>query len=709
MTSLLINPLEGRSLLAPFCRVTIANLSPFTWGDGYLRSAEVALAEGKDASTCKFEIYDPGRKHVDAFLNYIELVKGLTAVDSSSVPTSTTPPTSSSTVSGTLSANMRAFLDTIAYGEGANYNTLVGGGTFPSYKDHPRIFNSALDSDAAGRYQFISTTWDGLKSQLGLADFTPANQDKAAVELIRQLGATSAIDSGDLDAAMDLLYNTWACFPPNSQAHISRDEFKTYFNQRQASYTPSAQSRSAATSSIQSTPPQVPVTSGQSLTGSQIMIEFGFNGVILAAYSFIHTSLDYSMFESDTLVFGGTAAAWVLTQRRRNTAYQNVTFKQIAQKICNSYGLKLEMSVDGPTYLYFPQRGQSDYEALFIEARRIGYRIFNKGNKLYIQPRTQSKPAFVLEHGDNLGLKFDVTHRATKESSNSEASTNSYAAGQRNFILDPDTGTQKVINPANPIGKGNNSIDKSSNGSPVQANEPKTTGETDQADRVRREGEVASDIEATFTCPTTPEFLLVDPDSAFATLGISTTLDRYWIIRQITHSLSSDNGFETSGTVYSPLKIKQANSTSNTAKSTEGIPPLNAKGFIKPTTGVLTTAFRPPERPSHEGVDIADSEGVNVWAAADGVVADVENSCVIGDVGCGGGYGCLVFIDHADGFQTRYAHLVTGSITVSIGQQVKQGQVIGKMGDTGHSRGPHLHFETRKNGEPQNPERYIKV
>ena len=106
----------------------------------------------------------------------------------------------------------------------------------------------------------------------------------------------------------------------------------------------------------------------------------------------------------------------------------------------------------------------------------------------------------------------------------------------------------------------------------------------------------------------------------------------------------------------------------------------------------------------HGGLDIYGGSGagnVNIIAAKSGtVVYPAEGSpttCPSSNStdGCGGGYGNYVIIEHSDGIYTLYAHMYADSITVRAGDTVQQGQVIGKMGTSGYSTGPHLHFEVR--------------
>jgi len=100
----------------------------------------------------------------------------------------------------------------------------------------------------------------------------------------------------------------------------------------------------------------------------------------------------------------------------------------------------------------------------------------------------------------------------------------------------------------------------------------------------------------------------------------------------------------------------------------------------------------------HTGIDFRGVIGEPVRATGAGVVAVA---------GWSGGYGRMVEIDHGNGLSTRYGHL--SEIEVQVGQSVKIGQVIGRLGSTGRSTGPHLHYETRINGEAVDPDRFLRA
>ena len=110
---------------------------------------------------------------------------------------------------------------------------------------------------------------------------------------------------------------------------------------------------------------------------------------------------------------------------------------------------------------------------------------------------------------------------------------------------------------------------------------------------------------------------------------------------------------------------------------------------------------------AHYALDIGGSTGEPIYAANSGTVVSSNNSCChssagVGGCDCGGGYGNFVWILHDNGYETIYGHMI--STAVSTGSHVSNGQLIGYLGSTGWSTGPHLHFELRINGVKSNPQ-----
>jgi len=124
--------------------------------------------------------------------------------------------------------------------------------------------------------------------------------------------------------------------------------------------------------------------------------------------------------------------------------------------------------------------------------------------------------------------------------------------------------------------------------------------------------------------------------------------------------------------------------------------------YIWPTNGVVTSSFGWRTHPIfgkqilHAGMDIGADYGENVVAADGGVVVTA------GEIS---GYGETVIIEHNATYSTLYAH--SSELLVSEGQVVKKGQLIARVGETGYTTGPNLHFEVRVNGSPTDPQEYL--
>ena len=131
-----------------------------------------------------------------------------------------------------MSPNLAAFLDAIAWSEigpallanpatDNGYKIMVGSTPdhpilIPSYITHPRVHNAALNSDAAGRYQFLGRYWPAYKLQLSLPDFGPESQDKWCVQLIKECHALDDVLTGHFTVAVAKCSSRWASLPGNT-------------------------------------------------------------------------------------------------------------------------------------------------------------------------------------------------------------------------------------------------------------------------------------------------------------------------------------------------------------------------------------------------------------------------------------------------------------------------------------------------------------
>lgn len=131
-------------------------------------------------------------------------------------------------------------------------------------------------------------------------------------------------------------------------------------------------------------------------------------------------------------------------------------------------------------------------------------------------------------------------------------------------------------------------------------------------------------------------------------------------------------------------------------EATATAPTPSVGGFVWPVAGPVTSGFGVRWGRMHEGIDIAVPSGTPVRAAAAGTVIEA---------GWVSGYGNLVVVDHGNGIATAYAH--NSAFAAAAGRQVAQGEVIAYSGSTGHSTGPHVHFEVRVGGAAVDPLGYL--
>ena len=126
-------------------------------------------------------------------------------------------------------------------------------------------------------------------------------------------------------------------------------------------------------------------------------------------------------------------------------------------------------------------------------------------------------------------------------------------------------------------------------------------------------------------------------------------------------------------------------------------PSINPISPGDPTWLTSSYGFRPDpftkRRTAHHGIDLAGPTGLDIHCTGEGTVSIAHVSIF--------GYGKEVVVDHGYGYTSRYAHL--HDIHVKVGQKLKRGEILGTLGNTGRSTGPHLHYEIRKQGQPVNP------
>lgn len=194
---------------------------------------------------------------------------------------------------------------------------------------------------------------------------------------------------------------------------------------------------------------------------------------------------------------------------------------------------------------------------------------------------------------------------------------------------------------------------------------------------------------------------------------IEAKISQYYAAQKAAAERAAQASQSSSGSSSSSSSSSSSGSSSSGSSSSGSSSVIvpSGSGFAWPTPGFTYLSsewYEDREVYNHGGIDIAGAGimGTPVVAAADGTVIASNSSCTHNwgksySCGCGGGYGNYVMISHAGGKMTVYGHLT--SLTVSSGQSVSRGQVIGYVGSTGNSTGPHLHYECRLNGVRYNP------
>lgn len=170
--------------------------------------------------------------------------------------------------------------------------------------------------------------------------------------------------------------------------------------------------------------------------------------------------------------------------------------------------------------------------------------------------------------------------------------------------------------------------------------------------------------------------------------------------KQVKYRITAHNGVEVARKTLEEKVTKEPVAATVKVGTMPRPATASTGSFMTPYHGILTSrygSYRSRGTP-HTGVDLAGPTGGDVVAADGGTVSFA---------GWNNSYGYLVKIKHDNGYETYYAHL--SALKVSQGEKVAKGQLVGLLGSTGNSTGPHLHFEVRLNGKPVNPHNFISV
>lgn len=167
--------------------------------------------------------------------------------------------------------------------------------------------------------------------------------------------------------------------------------------------------------------------------------------------------------------------------------------------------------------------------------------------------------------------------------------------------------------------------------------------------------------------------------------------------RVIDAYITSINGVETERNVISENLLSAPVDRVVKVGTKEPPSPIGTGDLCVPASGTLTSRFGSRWGRSHQGIDFGASVGTNIYAA--------DNGTVIYSAYHNGGFGYMIQLDHGNGIVTYYAHC--SELLVPEGTVVAKGDLIAKVGNTGRSTGPHLHFEVRVNGTPVDPSGYL--
>ncbi|MEO0455434.1 MAG: peptidoglycan DD-metalloendopeptidase family protein [Cyanobacteria bacterium P01_A01_bin.114] len=431
----------------------------------------------------------------------------------------------------------------------------------------------------------------------------------------------------------------------------------------------------------------VPSTgTGQVIKGNRLHVSIGET-----LFSFYHTGTEANNQGQTVLI--GQGVRWVMAKRRKTRSFSGTTLSAVAEQLAANAGVALDYraSID-PAYEHLEQGAESDYALLQREAKEAGLWLGELNGVLVVDSLDHVQDSrLVLKPGVNL-LGWSVTDRAVTALDDYQAPDNdsSLLQAEAKASIDPLTGkiAQDVPNLA-PDEAITGAVAPTATGS--QTPKSKVLSQRSRARTKRVKG-----LPSSFTMPLSAESLALRPLSAIRTEGIPKAFSRIWLVDRIEHDARTNT---TILGVFSPVEALDLSPVLDQPSDTEtpgiqGTP--SEQGWQWPIDGVVTSVPSPNRNGrAHRGIDIdgGDGPGVTIYAAKAGTVTSTVTTCspFTPDASCGGGHGNRVYLQHPDGAESRYAHL--SSVFVNAGHQVTAGQPLGEQGNSGSSRGAHLHWE----------------
>lgn len=481
-------------------------------------------------------------------------------------------------------------------------------------------------------------------------------------------------------------------------------------------------SPTVTTSTIADAPP-----TPETIKGLPITVTLGGGGIIVT-YEFNHIGTETSVSPDITTIKGGSIK-WNMHRTTKNNRYSNATLQQICGLICEDYGLTLEWLGldDGGNYTHLVQNGMSDLDFMVRECRLRGLRVIEN----HQFPKTITIAPFRPNYKD-LWIQLNEIISASWTDSAVAQPRQLIPLVDRNPRQFEKIGTEVVATGGKidtvklnrpewlkPYIKSSNNFDGQGREIKIQnsgklgevAAKPDVAGSkaapvtgtatpTDTQAILFQEGQkVALGYEGSLTLALKPQFLTIQPGDVIST-QLPEPFNFDWWVGEITHTISPNN-MSTKLRIGKPVNAPPDNTAPAVAVApTNATTAMDSKGAgwgvaVQGARNISAVGQRSGKL--HSGLDLIPGGSDDIYAVRDGVVVFTHIGCVAGEMSCGGGYGNRVDIQHNVGgasLISRYCHME--SVNVKNGQQIKKGEKVGVMGNTGHSFGKHLHFELRK-------------